>query len=439
VQRQDSIEQPLDEMSRTISFALPQRQQFALLPLEQFGAACECSFKLGNATLGRVAVAAVIRHSLGPRSEVISITDYGPARQDSLGEGAIKITVSRGHPSLLSNVKIFVEVAMLNWSGLAGNADNNDDAGATAPGLPAITAAGGSAMPRHVAAILLAMTATVGCIHTDQYHAAGPHTPPAINVPPPGSVPRELEKITLPPYVIEPPDLLSVEVVTILEDPAAMGAKEYKAFSLPVQPVSGQFSVRPDGKVFLGIWGAVPVAGLTLDQAKEAIRDHISRQEDPTKPGSGGLKKETLRVLVDVLQYNSKRYYVITDGGGAGEQVAAFPVTGSETVFDAIANIGGLPTVSSKRNIWVARRTPHAGCPEQIMPVDWIGITQHGIAATNYQLMPGDRVYVKAQKLVTIDTALARFLSPIERVFGVTLLGANTVNQIQGRGFGFNN
>ena len=67
------------------------------------------------------------------------------------------------------------------------------------------------------------------------------------------------------------------------------------------------------------------------------------------------------------------------------------------------------------------------------MPVDWVGITQHGIAATNYQLMPGDRVYVKAQKLVTIDTTLARILSPIERVLGTTLLGANTVNQINGK------
>ena len=205
------------------------------------------------------------------------------------------------------------------------------------------------------------LVAALGCAHTAQH---GPHfgedTPP-ITVPAPGSVPVELNKITLPPYVIEPPDLLSIEVVTILEDEAAAAekkVKEYKAYSLPVQPVSGAFSVRPDGKVFLGIWGAVPVAGLTLEQAKDVIRDYIAMQEDPTKPGTGGLKKETIRVLVDVLQYNSKRYYVVTDGGGAGEQVYAFPVTGSETVFDAMANIGGLPSVASKRNIWwpAARR-----------------------------------------------------------------------------------
>ena len=284
-----------------------------------------------------------------------------------------------------------------------------------------------------------------GCANPDGPHRLGPQ----ITLPAPGSVPVELAKVTLPPYVIEPPDLLVIEVVTIIEDPDAAAAdkddakkdkktKELRAFSLPVQPVSGQFSVRPDGTVFLGIWGSVPVAGLTLLQAAEAVRDQISRQEDPTKPGTGGFKKDSVKVILDVLQYNSKRYYVVTDGGGNGEQVTAFPVTGSETVFDAIANIGGLPVVASKRQIWVARRTPHAGQPEQILPVDWIAITQHGVAVTNWQIMPGDRVYVKAQRLIRIDTALSRIITPIERLFGVTLLGASTVNQIAGRGLSTN-
>ncbi len=289
-----------------------------------------------------------------------------------------------------------------------------------------------------------------GCADTHAYQQSAA----SFRVPPPGAVPRELEKISLPPYVIEPPDLLLIEVRVLIEDPdapkddekdgkdkddkkPAAGKKELVAFQLPVAPVNGQFSVRPDGTVYLGIWGSVTVAGLTLQQAADAVRDHLSRQEDPTKPGAGGFKKDAIKVVLDVLQYNSKRYYVVTDGGGNGEQVTPFPVTGSETVFDAIANIGGLPAVASKRQIWVARRTPHDGQPEQILPVDWVAITQHGITKTNYQLFPGDRIYVKAQRLVRLDTALARVLSPIERLFGVTLLGASTANQISGRGNGF--
>jgi len=287
--------------------------------------------------------------------------------------------------------------------------------------------------------------AAAGCVHDQPYaYGAGKQM---INVPPPGTMPAELGKVTLPPYVVEPPDQLLIEIVTITPTPILDEATkkpqkdaegkdvvEYKVFSLPVQPVSGQFTVRPDGSVLLGIWGSVPVAGLTLNQIADSIRDHISRQEDPTKPGTAGFVRDRVRVVVDVLQYNSKRYYVIFDGGGAGEQVIPFPVTGSETVLDAIGNVNGLPAVASKRNIWVARRTPHVGDCQQILPVDWVGITQHGQTWTNYQVMPGDRIYVKAQRLVTIDTTLARVISPIERLFGVTLLGTSTVHSFRNNG-----
>ena len=124
---------------------------------------------------------------------------------------------------------------------------------------------------------------------------------------------------------------------------------------LPVQPISGPFQVRLDGTVGLGFWGSVPVAGLTLDQAAEAIRSHLLQHETLKQFGTAA---ESVIVIVDVLAYNSKRYYVITDGGGFGEQVFPFPITGSETVLDAMGNINGLPDVASKRNIWVARRTP---------------------------------------------------------------------------------
>jgi len=300
-----------------------------------------------------------------------------------------------------------------------------------------------------IGACLLSLLGGVGCAHTHADHI-GPHdVMDPIMVPPPGAVPRELDKITLPPYVIEAPDQLLIEVVqrSMVPELDAQGKPVLDPLTkkeilkpatdrLPVQPISGPFQVRLDGTVGLGFWGSVPVAGLTMDQAAEAIRNHVVQNpvlaEFKTKP-------ESVFVIIDVLAYNSKRYYVLYDGGGYGEQVISFPVTGSETVLDAIANIGGLSDVASKRNIWVARRTPHPGQPWQILPVDWVGISQHGITFTNYRILPGDRIYVKAQKLVTIDRTLARLLAPVERVFGITLLGASTVNEISGRVTGTGN
>lgn len=287
--------------------------------------------------------------------------------------------------------------------------------------------------------------AAAGCVHTGQSPlVVNPHAGPPVVVPPPGAVPTELGKVTLPEYVIEPPDTLRIEAYLISrpedrkddpnekKDPKdAKTGEELR--SLPLQPVFGDYQVRPDGTVFLGIYGSVPVAGYTLSQAAMTIRSILAKQVYPPE----GVDPNKMIVLLDVTQYQSKRYYVILDGGGNGEQVTPFPITGSETVLDALANVNGLHAVASKRNIWVARRCPIPGQPEQILPVDWVGITQHGVTATNWQIMPGDRIYVKAQRLVTIDTALARILNPIERLFGVTLLGASTVNQIQGRGSGF--
>ncbi len=285
-----------------------------------------------------------------------------------------------------------------------------------------------------------------------------------IGMPAPGSVPSELAMVNLPEYVIEAPDVLVINAVirnTVAEEAAAAGAndkiplidapkkedgKKEKAGdkepnpygntvrSLPIQPVFKDYQVRPDGTIFLGVFGSVPVAGLTLKQAAAAIRTALARQ---IYPEDGGIKEKALLVVVDVAEYNSKSYFVIVDGGGAGERITKWPITGKETVMDALTNVGGLAEESSKRNVWVARRTPFANQPQQILPVDYVGMTQHGITTTNYQLFPGDRVYLKAQRLVTIDRTLARIISPVERIFGITLLGTSSVNAIVGRGNGF--
>ncbi len=185
------------------------------------------------------------------------------------------------------------------------------------------------------------------------------------------------------------------------------------------QHISGEHLVRPDGTVSLGIYGDVYVAGLDLKQTKCRIEQHLSRHiHNP-------------EVNVDVLAYNSKIYYVITDGGGAGEQVFRFPCVGNETVLDAIANINGLPTVASKKDIWIARPSRPEEGHDQILQVDWNAISRGGATATNYQVLPGDRIYVQADKLITFDTFVAKFTAPFERIFGFVLLGNGTVRAIQ--------
>lgn len=145
-----------------------------------------------------------------------------------------------------------------------------------------------------------------------------------------------------------------------------------------VKHLGGQMPVRPDGTIFLGPLGSIAVAAATVGQAEERVRRHL---------GMDGVK-------LRVTQFNSKRYYVIFDGP-SGEQVVPLPADGNETVLDAVNSSGVVQKLPAKPvNVWVARRTPDQG--DQILPVDYRGITQSGLTRSNYLLLPGDRVYVKS-------------------------------------------
>jgi polysaccharide export outer membrane protein len=54
-----------------------------------------------------------------------------------------------------------------------------------------------------------------------------------------------------------------------------------------------------------------------------------------------------------------------------------------------------------------------------------------GSPATNYQLFPGDRLYIQSNCLITLNNRLAQLFAPLERVFGITLLGSATVNAVR--------
>jgi polysaccharide export outer membrane protein len=314
-----------------------------------------------------------------------------------------------------------------------------------------------------------------GCLSTR------PPAPPAVDLP------RELVKVNHPDYRVEPPDILLIEAVRAVPKPP------YKvepldvlylqlAEPIPNEPLSGAVTVEPEGTINLGpsYGGAFPVVGQTIPEVRAALEKHLKdvvglktprvtvslaqgraaqrisgphlvRQDGTISLGTYGSVRVTgmtlpevrqavesqlsehllePQVSVDVQGYNSKLFYVIQDGGGSGQSVTRLPITGNETVLDAIAQLNGLSPVSSQDRIWVSRPGP-VGCGHQILPVDWHAVTECGDTATNYQLMPGDRVYVASYPLVRVDSAMARAFAPVERFLGITLLGTSTAKQIR--------
>ena len=336
-------------------------------------------------------------------------------------------------------------------------------------------------------AALIACWLLSGCaaIHSPGDIPGPPVGPPAV---PPQPVGTEISKVSLPYYTIEPPDVLEIDAIRVVpKAPYKIEPLDYLGIhvtgTLPDQPIIGTYGVEPGGGVNLGpSYRRVPVAGLTLEEASEAINRQLSRtlkqpQVAVTLAASSGMQQiqgqhrvgpdgtvnlgeygtvyvtgltveqakkaieshltqflESPEVSVDVYNYASKVYYIIGEGAGFGDSLVRLQITGNETVLDAISQINGLSRLASKR-IWIARPVP-GGCDERLY-VNWNDITKKGETKTNYQIMPGDRIYVAQNELIATDSLLGKILQPIERVFGFASLGAQSIETIKHPGESF--
>ena len=332
-------------------------------------------------------------------------------------------------------------------------------------------------------AVLLALA---GCRAVDYYDSSLQR--PA---PPELEPPRELSMISQPAYRVEPPDLLVIEMLKMVPlSPYRVEIYDVLQIravgTLLDQPLDGFFLVEGEGIVTLGpAYGRVRVAGMTVEQAADVIRHKLEEvlqkpevsvqlaRTAGTAPLSGeflvgpdgtvNLRQygvlhvagktateirldlqqhlaqyfDTPEVSVDVRQFNSKVFYVITEGAGLGDNVRRVPSTGNDTVLDALSAINGLSQVSSAK-VWIARPAPGGfGC-EQILPVDYAAIAKGGSTATNYQIMPGDRVFIAEDNLVAFNSYVSKLTAPVERLLGIASLATSFTRNAQTMGRNYN-
>lgn len=183
----------------------------------------------------------------------------------------------------------------------------------------------------------------------------------------PTDLPIEGCKTVLPHYFIEPGDELLIEPV------------DYNAqITLPADQ-----TVMIDGTIDLGEYGRVIVAGMTVEQIEDLI---VERVESVTT------QKHAINVRL--LESNAAVVYVL----GAVSSPGAYPLNGHETVLDGILKAGGLNSNASPCDIVLNRPTAPCDC-RVVLPICYRQITQMGDTTTNYQLQPGDRIYVGARGL----------------------------------------
>lgn len=148
--------------------------------------------------------------------------------------------------------------------------------------------------------------------------SAGQQEPAAASTP--GAGKPAAAKVDARTYLIGPEDLLLIRVWREAE-------------------LSGEFPVRPDGRISLPLVNEIQAAGLTPEQLAAAITKGLDRYM--TQP----------EVNVAVLQVNSKKYFII----GEVQKPGSYPLTVPTTVLEALVNAGGFRDFANPKKIIVLR------------------------------------------------------------------------------------
>jgi protein involved in polysaccharide export with SLBB domain len=203
-----------------------------------------------------------------------------------------------------------------------------------------------------------------------------------------------LQRTGLDPYRIDSPDVLTIYLpalqVTCSEMQQELTARGVLTIAqLPFVGKKAQQLVGPDGTVTIGDIGTVYVAGMTTEEAETAIRKKACEAHPQASRAAFG-------VFVDVSAKNSKKAYVVLQGGACGDNVSAVPATAETTVTSALQKCGfPRPIDFASAKIWIARPGNNGG-RETVLPVNWNSETGQPTCDTNHAVLPGDRLFVQA-------------------------------------------
>jgi polysaccharide export outer membrane protein len=144
---------------------------------------------------------------------------------------------------------------------------------------------------------------------------------------------------------------------------------------------SGDVIVRPDGKITPpGVGNDIVAAGLTVDELKVKVIEELKKNFDSPD------------VSVAVKTINSRWVYIT----GAVAKPGRYPLTGTMTVLQLIANAGGLQEFADRKNIMLlsASLKGKDGSPLSYK-INYEELQKgKNPAKNNIELRPGDQVIV---------------------------------------------
>ena len=152
-----------------------------------------------------------------------------------------------------------------------------------------------------------------------------------------------------------------------------IGAEDILAVWVWREPeLSGQFTVRPDGRISLPLVNEIVAAGQTPEQLTASIARGLSKYMNRPE------------VAVVVTQVNSRKYYI----QGEVSHPGAYPLVVPTTVLEALPNAGGFREFANTKKIIILRNG------KERLQFNYRDVIKGKHTEQNVVLQPGDQIIV---------------------------------------------
>ncbi len=171
--------------------------------------------------------------------------------------------------------------------------------------------------------------------------------------------------------------------------------------------LSKEITIRPDGKISYPLIGTVDVAGLSIDQLQEVLKQKIS---------------EYIRfpqVIVSLRESAGNKIIVL----GQVNYPGIFPFKGNSlSIIEAIAMAGDFTPDSRRESVMIISDnfTDHP----TVRKVNLLGAIRNGVATEKFFLKPNDVLYVPRSTIADVS----KFMNDIQPIVNglTTLMGLGT-------------
>jgi protein involved in polysaccharide export with SLBB domain len=183
-------------------------------------------------------------------------------------------------------------------------------------------------------------------------------------------------------YRLAPGDVLGIYVQSLLGDRNTPPPVRIPEIGSSTPSIGYPVPVQENGTITIPFADPIKVAGMTIDEAREAVRVAVTVTKQLVPP-------DNARIIVTMMQ--PRKYHVIvvrqdtgavsidptTGGLGGGKRGSGFPIdlpAGENDVLNALARTGGLPGLDANNEV-IIQRGPPTGTPrDQAAPGETLRI-----------------------------------------------------------------